>query len=175
MDRVLLAVYLVDWQCSGALGEKRVKYEHTGVEAVYCLSNPITDIVGSAVYGEGMEWERKLLLQKNRGRVRLIYNATMEAVWDGSTLGQLKERSGELRQTIGVSDEMNAPVNLGLDFFRRSICRIGRQQGGRSFLRGRIFRYGRGDILRRSRVFFRLSDQADWSAVQARGIFGVDF
>lgn len=47
-DRLRLAVYLVASQWSDALGEKRVKYECTGVEAV----------------------------------------------WEGSTLGQLNERSG---------------------------------------------------------------------------------
>jgi hypothetical protein len=51
-ERLRLAVYLVDWQWSDALGEKRVKYAHAGVEAVHCLSNPITDIVGTVVYGE---------------------------------------------------------------------------------------------------------------------------
>ena len=99
-DRLRLAVYLVASQWSDALGEKRVKYECTGVEAVYCLSNPVTDIVGSAVYGEVkvgdgvMEGEGKVLLQKNLGRLRLAYHAGAEAVWEGSTLGQLNERSG---------------------------------------------------------------------------------
>jgi len=70
-----LAVYLVDWQSSDALGEKRVKYAHAGVEAVHCLSNPNTDNVGSAVYGEVkvgdwvMAWQGKGPSLKESGTV----------------------------------------------------------------------------------------------------------
>lgn len=129
-NRLQLAVYLVDWRWSDEPGEKKVKCEHTGVEVIYRWSNRITDILGSAVDGEVMKWAGKLHLQKNLGRVTLIYNATVEAVWDGSTLGKLNERCGELPQTIGVSCEMNAPVNLGLDFFRGRFAEL---RGSREF------------------------------------------
>ena len=180
-DRLQLAIYMVDWQWTDAPGEKRVKYEHTGVEVVYRLSNPITDIVGSAVYGEVkvgdgvMAWEGKLLLQKNLGRLTLTYNATVEAVWEGSTLGQLNERSGELAQTVGISYEINAHVNLGLEFLQE-VDLPNWEAAGRS-----IIFWGPNISLRKGRYFatitglFRLSDQADEPAMQVRGIFGVDF
>lgn len=51
---------------------------------------------------------------------------------------------------------------------------MGRRRGGRLFCGAEYFAT-EGEIFCDDHEFFRLSDQADWSAVQARGIFGVDF
>jgi len=99
----------------------------------------------------------------------------VEAVWEGSTLGQLNERSGELAQTVGISYEIDAHVNLGLEFLQE-IDLPNWEAAGRSIIFG-----GPNISLRKGRYFatitglFRLSDQADEPAMQVRGIFGVDF
>ena len=73
-DRLSLSLYLADWSITDGNGaHKAVRYEHSGVEAVYNLSNPVTDVVGSAIYGEVtvgdrlLELEGKVILQKNFG------------------------------------------------------------------------------------------------------------
>ena len=59
-----------------------------------------------------------------------------------------------MAQTTGVIDKMKAHLNLGLEFLQEVDLPNGEATGRSIILRGRIFRYGRGDILRRSRVFF---------------------
>ena len=59
-----------------------------------------------------------------------------------------------MAQTTGVIDKMKAHLNLGLEFLQEVDLPNGEAAGRSIILRGRIFRYGRGDILRRSRVFF---------------------
>jgi len=180
-DRLQIALYLVDWRWTDAPGEKRVQYEHTGVEVIYRLSNPTTDFLGSAVYGEVklgdglVELEGKLLLQKNLGRAALVYNATVEAVWEGTTLGQLNERSGELAQTIGASYEVNAYVNLGVECLHEVALPNWGAQGRSMIFAGPNISLRKGRYFATITSLFRLSDQADEPTVQTRCIFGVNF
>lgn len=116
-DRLQLAVYLADWSYSQADG---AAYEHSGVEAIYNLTNPTTDFLGSAVYlevvgGDGVaEVEGKLLLQKNLGPLVVAYNLVLEGEWEGKNLD---ERAGEFAQTLGVSYELNPHFSVGVEAF----------------------------------------------------------
>ena len=64
------------------------KWEGSGFELIYNLTDPTKDFIGSALYGEllmndtELELEAKLLLQKNLGPFALVYNAILEAEWE---------------------------------------------------------------------------------------------
>jgi hypothetical protein len=85
---------------------------------MYNLTNPETNALGSAVYGEVkigdelVELEGKVILQKNLGKFVLAYNASLEAEWEGD---DLEERSGEFAQSVGASYQVTPKFLLGAE------------------------------------------------------------
>ena len=116
-DRLQLGFYLADWTYNSS--SKDAEYEHSGIEAIYNLTNPTTDFLGSALYlevlggDELLEVEGKLLLQKNIGPWTIVYNAILEAEWEGEGLSE--ERKGEFAQTLGLSYELSPHFCLGAE------------------------------------------------------------
>lgn len=114
-ERLQLGFYLVDWRYYENEG---AEYHDTAIEAIYNLTNPNTDFIGSSVYGEVkfahefLELESKLILQKNWGPVSLVYNATIEAEWEGDNLD---ERTGELAHSLGLSYMVSPQFAVGTE------------------------------------------------------------
>lgn len=114
-DRLQAAVYVADWRVANG----HVNYQDTAVELIYNLTNPVTDIIGSAVYGEvklgdeKFELEAKAILQKNFGPLVLAYNATFEAEWEGERFGYFNERKGKFEQSLGASWQFTPYFLLG--------------------------------------------------------------
>lgn len=125
-DHFQLSVYAADWKVvdNVASGEKGAQaiYEDSGLEAVYNLTNPVTDWIGSAVYGEvrlgdqSLGLESKLILQKDFGPLVLAYNASLEAEWEGDRLGDFHETTGSIEQTLGASYQMTPNFLIGGEF-----------------------------------------------------------
>lgn len=119
-DRLQAAIYVVDWAWidDPQEGEHGAVYEDTALELLFNVSNPTTDWIGSALYGEVkvgdelFELEGKVILQKNIGRFIVAYNATIEAGWEGEGYD---ERNGEFAQTLGVSYEVNPNFLVGAE------------------------------------------------------------
>lgn len=125
-DRLQLGVYLADWRvvdnAAGGEDGAHASFQDSAVELIYNISNPVTDIVGSAIYGEmkigpeKFELEGKFILQKNFGPVVVAYNATLEAEWEGEQFGYFNERTGVFEQTLGVSYQFTPNFLLGGEF-----------------------------------------------------------
>jgi hypothetical protein len=103
-DRLQASLYFADWHIKDHPGgEDRAHYDDAALEVIYRLSNPATDFLGSAVYGEirggpdFLEFEGKILLQRNFGKWIAAYNAALEGKWMGE---HLEERAGEFAQTF---------------------------------------------------------------------------
>ncbi len=117
-DRLQAAVYVADWNYrDGRSVENRgYAYDGTAVELIYNLTNPQTSAIGSAIYGELkigedlVKLESKLLIEKQLGPLVLVYNATVEAEWEGE---DLDERTGEFQQTVGASYEIKPQFLVG--------------------------------------------------------------
>jgi len=125
-DRTSLALYVADWKvldnrAGGDYGAQAV-YQDTAVEVIHNLTNPVMDLVGSALYGEvklgdqKFEIESKLLLQKNFGPIVLAYNVGVEAEWEGDRFGYFNEASGEFMESFGISYQFSAKFFLGGEF-----------------------------------------------------------
>jgi len=116
-DRFQLALYLADWRVE----DDRAVYRNSALEMVYNLTNPTTDLLGSALYGEiqlgdrKFELEGKVILQKNIGRWVLAYNATIEAEWEGETSWHFDERKGVFEQTAGASYQFSPRFLVGAE------------------------------------------------------------
>ena len=116
-DRFQLALYLADWRVENG----RAIYRDSALEMIYNLTNPTTDWLGSALYGEiqlgdrKFELEGKLILQKNVGRWVFAYNATLEAEWEGDSSWHFDERKGVIEQTAGASYQFSPRFLLGAE------------------------------------------------------------
>jgi hypothetical protein len=118
-DRLQASLYFADWHINDHPGsDARVHYDDAALETIYRLTNPVTDLLGSAVYGEIrsgpelVELEGKILLQKNFRKWITAYNAVLEGSWVGE---HLEERAGEFSQTAAVSYEINPRFTVGAE------------------------------------------------------------
>lgn len=117
-DRFQVSLYF-DWSLlDDAEKDHHVRFHDVALEGKLNLSNPVTDLVGSALYGEVkvgndlVELEGKVLLQKNIGRWMIAYNAILEAEWEGEGLD---EETGEFAQSIGISYEVTPSFTVGVE------------------------------------------------------------
>ena len=118
-DHLELSIYLADWSIRDGGGEHKVaRYDDSAIEAIYNLTNPVTDFLGSAIYGEihlgdrYMELEGKVILQKNFGPFIVAYNAVLEAEFEGA---HLDDRTGEFAQNLAVSYQINPSFSIGAE------------------------------------------------------------
>ena len=118
-DRFQAALYVADWTVrNDSTHHRSARFENVAAELIYSLSNPVTDWIGSALYGEVtvgdrlLELEGKLLLQKNFGPVVLAYNGALEAEFEGA---HLDERTGEMQNLLGVSYEFSPKFTVGAE------------------------------------------------------------
>ncbi|KAB2646724.1 MAG: hypothetical protein DVB27_06295 [Verrucomicrobia bacterium] len=180
-DRLQIGLYVADWRLTDTSTGSRATYRHSGVEVIYNLTNPTTDFIGSALYGELLigegviELEGKLLLQKNFGPVTLVYNAIIEAEWEGKTLKHLDERSGEFAQTLGVSYQVNPNFNVGAELLHEVALPEWRAEGKSVVFAGPNASFRAGRFFATVAGLFRVTDHDEEPDVQTRLIFGVDF
>jgi hypothetical protein len=117
-DRLTVAAYLSDWRYTTGDGGDEAEWRTAGLEALYSLTNPTTDAIGSALYGEvlyGPEkfaLEGKLLLQKNLGPIVLAYNGVVEAEWEGK---DYDEEVGVWENIFGVSYQISPSFSVGAE------------------------------------------------------------
>jgi len=117
--RMQVSLYFADWHINDdPRRNDRVHYDDAALEAIYRLSDPATDFLGSAVYGEIrggpelVELEGKILLQKNFGKLIAAYNGMLEGSWVGE---RLEGSGGEFAQTAAVSYEINPHFTIGAE------------------------------------------------------------
>lgn len=178
-DRLQLGVYLADWSYSESDPQKRLRYQHSGIEAIYNLTNPTTDLLGSAVYLEVvgakdlLALEGKLLLQKNIGPLTLAYNVAIEGEWEGVHLSD--ERHGEFSETLGVSVELNRTFSMGAELLHEVDIPNWERAEDSIVFAGPNASVRLGRAFATAACLFQLTDVAGEPDVQTRLIFGFSF
>jgi hypothetical protein len=181
-DRFQIGVYFFDWRYDPHDREgHKAEWEHSGVELIYNLTNPTTDVIGSAVYLEALvgersaEFEGKLLLQKNFGPVRAAYNLILEAEWEGEQWGDFDERAGEFAQALGVSYDVNKSFSVGAELLHEIPLPNWEEKEDSIVFAGpnASVRYGRGFAT--ITALFQLTDVDGEPDAQVRLITGFDF
>lgn len=117
-DRLQLGIYLFDWKVLNGTMNDGTSFKDTGIELIYNLTDPTTDFIGSALYGE-VVWgqdifklEGKVLLQKNIGKWMFAYNTIIEAAWEGD---DYEEENGAWENTFGISYQINPSISVGVE------------------------------------------------------------
>lgn len=119
-DRLQLAIYAGDWRYTSgkSVNDDGTEFRDVAFEVIYSLTDPVTDPIGAALYGEVkigdelFEIEGKLLLQKNIGKWVLAWNLTLEAEWEGEEYNELK---GAFAQSAGVSYQFSPQLSAGAE------------------------------------------------------------
>ena len=175
-----MGIYLADWgyrEDPGA-NEHGFSYQSSAIELIYNLSNPTTDLLGTALYQEvrggpeELELESKVILQKNIGRIVLGYNATIEAVWEGD---RLEEKGGEFSQTFGVSYEASPAFLLGAELLHEIDLPDWSEAEDSVVYGGPNLSYRHGNWWATVTPLVQLTDIASEVDFQTRLIFGFSF
>ena len=109
-DNFDLAIYLPSWNYEDSNERSGVHFGSIDVEGIFYFSNPATDPVGVGLYnevrvGEGsLEFEQKLLVQKDVGKWVFLWNLFVETEIEGAFRDdEENEIEGVLGNSFGVS------------------------------------------------------------------------
>jgi hypothetical protein len=171
------SLYVADWLYASDPTHAGYRYSDSAVELIYNFTNPVIDPVGLSIYQEFragdrlFEWESKLIAQKNLGPFIFAYNATVEAVWQGSSLGQ---HQGELQQALGASYELAPQLSVGLELLHEFVFPEWRDQERiRNLFIGPNISYRHQNWFVTVTALAQATDTPDEPDFQLRAIFGV--
>lgn len=177
-DKFQLSLYVADWNYHSPDNEG-FTFSDVAVEAIYNLSNPVIDPVGLSIYQEIragdrlVEWESKVIAQKNYGRWIFAYNATLEAVWEGA---DLDEREGEFTQAIGASYEISPRLSVGVELLHEFVFPDWKDEENiRNVFVGPNVSYRRGNWFVTTTALAQATDTSGEPDFQLRTIFGIGF
>jgi hypothetical protein len=181
-DRFQLGVYFSDWRhTDNDSGKDLTEWRTAGLEAIYSLTDPTTDVIGSALYGEvllGPEkfaLEGKLLLQKNFGPLALAYNFVLEAEWEGESLRRLDERVGVIENVVGASYQISPSFFIGAEALHEVEFADWQDAGDHVFYAGPNFSFRKGSFFATATALRQLGDVEGEADTQVRVIAGFHF
>ncbi|MEA2735150.1 MAG: hypothetical protein QOE14_1601 [Humisphaera sp.] len=109
-DNFDLAFYLPNWSYESTDGHDGPNFDSVSVEGVVYFMNPVTDAIGLGWYNEisvgedALEFETKLLVQKDIGNWVFAYNLVLETELEGVfDAAEENEVEGVVEHTFGAS------------------------------------------------------------------------
>jgi hypothetical protein len=178
-DRLQASIYLADWFYENDPAHSGFTYSDSAIELIYNVTNPVINPIGLSVYQEYragdrlFEWESKLIAQKNFGPLILAYNATLEAIWEGSGL---TARSGELQQALGASYEISPRLSAGVELLQEFVFPDWRDREHiRNVFVGPNVSYRRGNWFVTTTALAQATNTPGEADFQVRTIFGIGF
>jgi hypothetical protein len=127
-DNFDLSIYVPTWHYEDSAVRKGTKFDSVGVEGILYLSNPVTDFIGSGLYGEinvgdeEIEYEFKLLLHKDIGNWTLAYNLILETEVEGVFHDdEENEVEGVLGHALGASYSLSPHWRGGAEMAIESV------------------------------------------------------
>ena len=176
-DKLQASIYVADWFYETDPERSGFIYSDSAIELIYNLTNPVLDPVGLSLYGELkagdrlVELESKFIAQKNLGLLILLYNATLESVWEGD---DLMEREGEFQQALGASYEISPRISVGMELLHEFVFPGWRDtEKIRNVFVGPNASYRRGNWFVTVTALAQATDTHDEPDFQVRTIFGI--
>ena len=178
-DKFQASIYVADWFYAADPKHSGFTYSDSAVELIYNLTNPVVDPLGLAIYEEiragdrVFELESKLIAQKNLGPLILAYNATLEAVWQGTGL---QDRQGEFQQALGASYEISQRVSVGVEMLHEFVFPEWRDSEHiRNVFVGPNVSFRHKNWFVTVTALAQATDTPDEADFQMRTIFGIGF
>jgi hypothetical protein len=176
-DRLQLGVYLFDWEHEKEEGASDTKWEGSGIELIYQLSDPNKNFLGSALYleakgsDEEAAVEGKILLQKNFGPLIAVYNIVLEAEWED----EFEEEVGVWENTFGLSYEINPNLFVGVEATHEVEFEDWNEPGHHVVYAGPNVSFRKGSFFATLTGLFQATDVEDEADTQLRVIAGFTF
>jgi hypothetical protein len=178
-DKFQASVYVADWFYAADPEHSGFTYSDSALELIYNLTNPVIDPLGLAAYEEirvgdrVFELESKLIAQKDIGPLILAYNATLEAVWEGTGW---QNRQGELQQALGASYEISQRVSVGIEMLHEFVFPEWRDNERiRNFFIGPNVSFRHRNWFVTMTALAQATNTPDEADFQLRTIFGIGF
>jgi hypothetical protein len=120
-DNFTLSVYLPSWSYEDSVDRSSTKFDSVDVEGIYYFTNPAEDFLGIGLYGEvkvgegELEFENKLLLQKDIGNWIFVYNLVLGIEIEGIFKEHEEENEveGVLGHTFGAAYAVTPSLFVG--------------------------------------------------------------
>ena len=180
-DDFQIALYFANWRYEDRGGKSDSTFKSTSIEAIYAMTNPTEDILGSALYleaGIGEEElfvEGKLLLQKNFGRWIVAGNSIIESEWEGEDLDNLTEVKGELAQTLGISYQFCPSFSAGFEGLMEIEIKDWQDSGDLAVYLGPNLSWRKGSFFVTVAALWQATNFAGEPEVQTRALAGFHF
>ncbi len=181
-DDLTIDIYVADWRYeSHEDGGDATDYRRSGVALRQQLTNPNEAFLGTGLYGEvlvGDEMvvlEGKVLLQKNFGPLIAVYNAVIEAEWEGSSLGNLDEKVGVWENIFGLSYQVTPSFFVGMEGLHEVEFADWSEAGDHVFSVGPNLSFRKGDFFITAAALFQVTDAEGEPDSQLRMVAGFTF
>jgi hypothetical protein len=188
-DNLRLALYLPKWQVEDSRERNGARFDQVSLEAIYLLSNPVTDAIGVGLYGEvglgergEVESEFKLLLHKDVGAWTLAYNLIAETGVENVGRSGDHDVEGVLGHSLGLSYVLGKSWRLGGEAVVETILEDWRRYDHTTVYAGPAISYMGGNFGRGSANWwisvtptFQLTSRADEPDYVTRMIAGLSF
>lgn len=178
-DRTQIGIYVANWNYD-ARGRSS-EYQNSALELIHNLTNPATDFLGSALYGEISAGERsaafegKLLLEKRIGRWVIGWNGVFESEWEGDKFADFQESSGELGQTFGIAYDLTKSLSCGLEAVHKTTLEKWHAPGSPQIYCGPNVTFRRGHFFTGLTALFQTTNRTGEPSLQSRLIVGIEF
>lgn len=175
-----LAVYASDWRYEdgSSVSDDGTQWRDVAFEGIYNLTNPVTDVIGSALYGEIkigdelFEIEGKIIAEKYFGLMNVTYKATIEAEWEGSNFEQ---DNGAFEQALGVSYEFMPQYSFGAELTHEIEFPDWSSQGDDVVYLGPNVSWRHEKVWATMTPMWQITDVDSEANFQIRLIFGIEF
>ncbi len=178
-DKTQIGFSAVNWKYDARA--RGSSYQNTSVELIHNLSNPATDFLGSAVYGEISAGERsaafegKLLLEKRIGRWVIGWNGVFESEWEGDKFADFQESSGELGQTFGIAYDLTKSLSCGVEAVHKTSLEKWHAPRSSQLYCGPNVTFRRGHFFTGLTALFQTTNRTGDPSLQSRLMVGVEF
>jgi hypothetical protein len=187
-DNFTLGLYLPNWSYEDSAEHAGSHFDSVGAEGILYLMNPVTDPIGLGLYSEinvgeeEIEFEYKLLLQKDVGDWSFVYNLVLETEVEGAFGAEGdNEVEGVLGHTIGINYSASPGFKIGGELVIESEYEDWSDYEGTVVYGGPVISYLGGKIGNdvdwwiTVTPMFQLTNHDDEPDFQLRTILGFEF
>lgn len=156
-------------------------YNDTSIEVIHNLTNPVTDLFGSALYGEVAMGDRhagiegKLILEKRFGKWVAGWNGALEAETEGTRFGDFQESNGELNQSAGISCDLTQSLSLGAELVHKMPLVKWHGPENSEVYAGPNIAFHKSHFKVIVATLFQTTNRSEQPAFQLRTIIGIEF
>ena len=178
-EKTQLALYIANWEHDArARGNT---YQSSGVEIIHNFTHPGKDLLGSALYGEvqigdgALSLEGKLIVDKKFGPWVIAWNGEVSAEWEGRRVGDFREPSGELAQSMGISYEISKTFAVGAEVLNEVPLGAWHGPANAEWYAGPNITMRKKHYYATLTTLFQTTDRKSAPSIQMRTIVGVEF